>query len=220
MGRGGGGADDLNHVSQAWPAGMAWPRAPSKFAMYRKTISCRRLPFVKGARPGRLAWLRARHHPTECWGARSHGILAGLTGPWESRSHRVLGGQISQCAGKPDLAECWELCRLRSLGPCQPSQACQPSPARPASPARLAWPRMAARARIQNLLSTGKLGPCRKPPFVKGAGPGPGIKNLLSTGKLSPCRNLPFVKGARPGRRLDELPRGPPVNHATKKSLK
>ena len=33
MGR---GAGDLDHVSQAWPAGMAWPRAPSTFAMYRK----------------------------------------------------------------------------------------------------------------------------------------------------------------------------------------
>ena len=149
----GEGADDLDRVSQVWPAGMAWPRAPSKFAMYRKTISCRRLPFVKGARPGRLAWLRARHHPTECWGARSNGILAGLTGPWESRSHRVLGGQISHCAGESDLAECWEPCRHRSLegasparpgSPAQPSLACQPSPA------RLAWPGC-ARARASKI---------------------------------------------------------------------
>ena len=157
MGRG-GGADDLNHVSQAWPAGMAWPRAPSKFAMYRKTISCRRLPFVKGARPGRLAWpARARHHPTGCWGARPHGILAGLTGSWKPKSHRVLGGQISQCAGKPDLAECWELCRLRSLGPCQPSQACQPSPAQPGLPAQPGWPGLA----------WAPTGPSRKPRHEK-----------------------------------------------------
>ena len=63
MGR---GAGDLDHVSQAWPAGMAWPRAPSKFAMYRKTISCWRLP---GARPGWLAWPgRARHQHSLCTG--------------------------------------------------------------------------------------------------------------------------------------------------------
>ena len=117
MGR---GAGDLDHVSQAWPAGMAWPRAPSKFAMYRKTISCWRLP---GARPG---WL--------------------------------------------------------------------------------AWP---GRARHQHSLCTGRTSSCRKPSFVKGAGPRPGIKNLLSTGKLSSCRKPPFAKEARPGRRLDELPRAP-----------
>ena len=52
---------------------------------------------------------------------------------------------------------------------------------------------------ITNLLSTGKPIPCRKPPFVKGAGPGPGIRNLLSTEKPSPCRKPPFVEGAGPG---------------------
>ena len=107
MGR---GAGDLDHVSQAWPAGMAWPRAPSKFAMYRKTISCWRLP---GARPGWLAWPgRARHQHSRC---------------------------------------------------------------------------------------TGRTSSCRKPSFVKGAGPRPGTTNLLSTGKPSPCRKPPFVKGAGPG---------------------
>ena len=134
MGR---GAGDLDHVSQAWPAGMAWPRAPSKFAMYRKTISCWRLP---GARPGWLAWPgRARHQ------------------------HSLCTGRMSSCR-KPSF--------VKGAGP---------------------------KPGITNLLSTGKPIPCRKPPFVKGAGPGPGIRNLLSTGKPSPCRKPPFVKGAGPG---------------------
>ena len=144
MGR---GAGDLDHVSQAWPAGMAWPRAPSKFAMYRKTISCWRLP---GARPGWLAWPgRARHQ------------------------HSLCTGRTSSCR-KPSF--------VKGAGP---------------------------KPGITNLLSTGKPIPCRKPPFVKGAGPGPGIRNLLSTGKPSPCRKLPFVKGARPGRLLDKAPTAP-----------
>ena len=160
-----GDAVDLDHVSQAWPAGMAWPRAPSEFAMYRKTISCWRLP---GARPGWLAWPgRARHQ---------HSLCTGRTSSCRKPSF------VKGAGPKPGITN------LLSTG--------KPIPCRKPPFVKGAGPGPG----IRNLLSTEKPSPCRKPPFVKGAGPGPGIGNLLSTGKLSPCRKPPFVKGARPGR--------------------
>ena len=55
MGR---GAGDLDHVSQAWPAGMAWPRAPSKFAMYRENDFLLEIARSQAWLAG-LAWPRA-----------------------------------------------------------------------------------------------------------------------------------------------------------------